>query len=47
MIDIVQGITLPEWQFGKLAGHISDREVNGKPINGINGHSSKNGMNGN
>ena len=32
------GITLPEWQFGKLAGHISEREVTGKPIGGINGH---------
>ncbi|CZR52176.1 related to nodulin [Phialocephala subalpina] len=41
------GITLPEWQFGKLAEHISDREVNGKTINGINGHSSKNALNGN
>ncbi|KAE8453168.1 hypothetical protein EG329_011235 [Mollisiaceae sp. DMI_Dod_QoI] len=35
------GIVLPEWQFGKLAGEISDRETTGKPINGINGHSSK------
>ncbi|KAE9380264.1 putative Flotillin-like protein 1 [Stipitochalara longipes BDJ] len=29
------GIVLPEWQFGKLAGQISDREVNGKPVNGL------------
>jgi flotillin len=28
-------IVLPEWQFGKLAGQISDREVNGKPVNGL------------
>lgn len=27
------GITLPEWQFGKLAGHLTDRE-NGKVIDG-------------
>lgn len=40
-------ITFPEWQFGKLASHISDREVNEKPINGINGPSSKNALNGN
>ena len=32
------GIVLPEWQFGKLAGQISEREVSGKPINGITGH---------
>jgi flotillin len=32
------GIVLPEWQFGKLAGQISEREVSGKPINSINGH---------
>jgi flotillin len=32
------GITLPEWQFGKLAEQIADREVSGKPISGINGH---------
>lgn len=31
------GIVLPEWQFGKLAGQISEREVNGKPINGLGG----------
>ncbi|KAF4624887.1 hypothetical protein G7Y89_g13281 [Cudoniella acicularis] len=31
------GIVLPEWQFGKLAGQISDREASGKPIGGING----------
>jgi flotillin len=35
------GITLPEWQFGKLASQISDREVNsydGKATNGkVNG----------
>lgn len=29
------GIVLPEWQFGKLAGQISDREVTGKPVNGL------------
>jgi flotillin len=29
------GIVLPEWQFGKLANQISDREVNGKPVNGL------------
>lgn len=32
------GIVLPEWQFGKLAGQLSDREVNGKPVSGVNGH---------
>ncbi|KAH8684432.1 putative Flotillin-like protein 1 [Tricladium varicosporioides] len=31
------GITLPEWQFGKLASQISDRETTGKQIGGING----------
>jgi flotillin len=31
------GITLPEWQFGKLAQKIGDREINGKEITGING----------
>ena len=31
------GIVLPEWQFGKLAGQMSEREVSGKPISGING----------
>jgi flotillin len=31
----LSGIVLPEWQFGKLAGQISDREVKGKPVNGI------------
>lgn len=41
------GITLPEWQFGKLANDISEREVTGKPIkgmgsNGTNGNSVKN-----
>ncbi|KAH8816332.1 putative Flotillin-like protein 1 [Xylogone sp. PMI_703] len=29
------GIVLPEWQFGKLASQISEREVNGKPISGL------------
>lgn len=29
------GIVLPEWQFGKLAGQISEREVNGKPVAGM------------
>lgn len=32
------GITLPEWQFGKLGSQLSEREVSGKPIAGINGH---------
>ena len=35
------GVQLPEWQFGKLAGQISEREHNGtsgKPINGVNGN---------
>ena len=31
------GIVLPEWQFGKLGSQISEREVSGKPITGING----------
>lgn len=31
------GITLPEWQFGKLAEKIGDREVSGKEITGLNG----------
>jgi flotillin len=30
-------ITLPEWQFGKLGEQLSEREVSGKPIQGING----------
>lgn len=29
------GITLPEWQFGKLAGQMSEREVNGKKVAGM------------
>ncbi|RFU34577.1 hypothetical protein B7463_g1787, partial [Scytalidium lignicola] len=29
------GIVLPEWQFGKLAGQISEREVSGKPVTGM------------
>jgi flotillin len=29
------GLVLPEWQFGKLAGQISEREVNGKPVAGM------------
>jgi flotillin len=29
------GLVLPEWQFGKLAGQISEREVNGKPVPGM------------
>jgi flotillin len=31
------GITLPEWQFGKLAGHLSDKENGIKPkeVNGV------------
>jgi flotillin len=29
------GIVLPEWQFGKLAGQMSEHEVNGKKITGI------------
>jgi flotillin len=28
------GITLPEWQFGKLAGHLSDKENGVKEVNG-------------
>lgn len=28
------GITLPEWQFGKLAGHLSDKEKGVKEVNG-------------
>jgi flotillin len=28
------GITLPEWQFGKLAGHLSDKETGVKDVNG-------------
>jgi flotillin len=32
------GVTLPEWQFGKLANGLSEREVSGKPIKGINGN---------
>lgn len=36
------GMTLPEWQFGKLATHISDKEItNGNGKNGIrNGNGS-------
>ncbi|PMD27715.1 putative Flotillin-like protein 1 [Hyaloscypha hepaticicola] len=34
------GIVLPEWQFGKLAGQISEREVNGKPVNGLGAKST-------
>ena len=29
------GVVLPEWQFGKLAGDMSEREVSGKPIKGV------------
>ncbi|TVY85971.1 Flotillin-like protein, partial [Lachnellula willkommii] len=29
------GITLPEWQFGKLADQMSEREVNGKKVAGM------------
>ncbi|KAN0119656.1 putative Flotillin-like protein 1 [Hyaloscypha variabilis] len=29
------GLTMPEWQFGKLANEISEREVSGKAINGL------------
>jgi flotillin len=29
------GIVLPEWQFGKLANQISDREVNGRAVTGM------------
>jgi len=35
------GVTLPEWQFGKLGEQLSEREVSGKPITGMkdtNGH---------
>jgi len=35
------GIVLPEWQFGKLAGQMSEREVSGKSITGMNGNSVK------
>jgi flotillin len=35
------GIVLPEWQFGKLAGQMSEREVNGKTITGMNGNGVK------
>ncbi len=31
------GIVLPEWQFGKLANQMSEREVSGKPLTGLNG----------
>jgi flotillin len=31
------GIVLPEWQFGKLGQQISDREVKGTPVKGMNG----------
>jgi flotillin len=37
---ITTGIVLPEWQFGKLAGQISEREVNGKPVNGLGAKST-------
>lgn len=30
------GITLPEWQFGKLGEKINDRETNGTEISGLN-----------
>jgi flotillin len=30
------GITLPEWQFGKLANQIGEREVNGNTITAPN-----------
>jgi flotillin len=30
------GIVLPEWQFGKLGNQLSEREVNGKAITGMN-----------
>lgn len=39
------GIVLPEWQFGKLANQISEREVNGKPVSGM-GANGANGTNG-
>jgi len=35
------GVTLPEWQFGKLGEQLSEREVSGAPIKGMkdtNGH---------
>ncbi len=31
------GIVLPEWQFGKLANQMSENEVSGKPVKGMNG----------
>lgn len=30
------GITLPEWQFGKLGSQLSEREVNGQAVTGMN-----------
>jgi flotillin len=30
------GIVLPEWQFGKLGNQLSEREINGKAITGMN-----------
>lgn len=37
------GITLPEWQFGKLANQISEHEVSGTMVNGkgVNGKGNK------
>ncbi|TVY40088.1 Flotillin-like protein [Lachnellula subtilissima] len=35
------GITLPEWQFGKLADGLSEREVSGKNVSMSNGKSHK------
>lgn len=37
------GVTLPAWQFGKLADQMSEEEVNGKAIKGkTNGNGIKN-----
>jgi flotillin len=41
------GITLPEWQFGKLANQISDNEVNevnGKIVSSKGIHGKGNGL---
>jgi flotillin len=40
IINDQTGIALPEWQFGKLPGQISEREVSGKSIN-AHGHGKK------
>jgi len=35
------GIVLPEWQFGKLAGQISERERSGKAVGGLGANGAK------